>query len=232
MVIVGALINGLLTVAGGTAGLLLRRFVSQSLGDLLMEALGLCVIFVAVQGMVGDVDALVVIVSIVVGTLVGTAADIDGQVQRLGDWVQGRLTRRFSRSAALGRFSEGFVSSTLFTCTGAMAIVGSIQSGLQLDHTTLIAKGVIDMVVVVVMAASLGVGVPFSGLCVFAYEGLLSLLVGLLSPVLTDVTVARMTVTGSLLLLAVGLNMLGVTGIKVANLVPAAFVPLLLVWWV
>lgn len=232
MVILGALINGLLTVAGGVAGLLLRRFVSQSLGDILMEALGLCVILVAVQGMVGDVSALVVIVCVVVGALIGTALDIDRQVQRLGDWAQERLKHRFAGNAALGRFSEGFVASTLFICTGAMAIVGSIQSGLELDHTTLIAKGVIDMVVVLVMAASMGVGVPFSGICVFVYEALLSLLAGLLSPLLTDVTVARMTVTGSLLLLAVGLNMLGVTSIKVANLLPAAFVPLALLWWV
>ncbi len=110
-------------------------------------------------------------------------------------------------------------------------MVGSLQSGLQLDHSTLFAKAVIDMVVVAVMAATLGIGVPFSGICVFFYEAALSLAASALSPLLTEPVIGAMTTTGSLLLLAVGLNMLGITHIKVANMLPAAFAPLLFIPW-
>lgn len=231
MVILGALVNGALTVAGGVAGLALRRRVSQGLGDFLMEGLGLCVILVAAGGMTGSTPVLAVVASVVLGSLLGRALDIEGALRRLGDRVQDVLAQRSRGSAATGRFSEGFVAATLFICVGSMAVVGSLQSGLSGDHSTLFAKGAIDMVVVAVMAASMGVGVPFSGLCVFAYEALLSVGASLLSPVLTDAVISAMTVTGSLLLLAVGLNMLGVTRIKVADMLPAAFVPVLFAPW-
>lgn len=231
MVMLGALVNALLAVAGGTAGLVLRRHVSQELGDYLMEGLGLCVILVAAGGMGGQAPVLVVVASIVAGSLVGRALDIEGALQRLGDRAQAALAHLFKGSTAMGRFSEGFVSATLFTCVGSMAVVGSLQSGLAGDHATLLAKGAIDMVVVAVMAASMGVGVPFSGVCIFVYEAVLSVGASLLAPALTDAVIGAMTVTGSLLLLAVGLNMLGVTHIKVANMLPAAFVPLLFAPW-
>ena len=108
-----------------------------------------------------------------------------------------------------------------------MAILGSLQSGLQLDHSTLYAKALIDLVVVMVMATTLGIGVPFSGVCVFVYEALLSLGASLLAPFLTDAVINEMVCAGSLLLLAIGLNMLKITDIKVANFLPAAFLPII-----
>lgn len=231
MVILGALVNGLATFAGGLIGLGGRSLVSQKLGDFLMSGLGLCVILVGIDGMLGDTSILVVIISMVIGSLVGYLIDLDGLIGRLGRFIQDRLTARFSHSAKLGRFSEGFVAATLFICVGSMAVVGSLQSGLELDHSTLFAKALIDMVVVAVMATTLGVGVPFSGICVFVYEAALSLTASALSPLLTQPVIEAMTTTGSLLLLAVGLNMLEITHIKVANMLPAAFAPLLFIAW-
>ncbi|MEY8436965.1 DUF554 domain-containing protein [Atopobiaceae bacterium 24-176] len=231
MVMLGALVNALLTVAGGVAGLALRRHISQALSDYLMEGLGLCVILVAVGGMKGQAPVLVVVASVVAGSIAGRALNTEGALQRLGDRVQKALARAFKGSAAMGRFSEGFVAATLFTCVGSMAVVGSLQSGLAGDHGTLFAKGAIDMVVVAVMAASMGVGVLFSGPCIFVYEAALSVGASLLAPALTGGVIGAMTVTGSLLLFAVGLNMLGVTHIKVANMLPAAFVPVLFAPW-
>ena len=196
-----------------------------------MSGLGLCVILVGIDGMLGDTSILVVIASMVIGSLVGYAIDLDGLITKLGQAIQSKLTSKFSGSAKLGHFSEGFVAATLFICVGSMAVVGSLQSGLQLDHSTLFAKAVIDMVVVAVMAATLGIGVPFSGICVFFYEAALSLAASALSPLLTEPVIGAMTTTGSLLLLAVGLNMLGITHIKVANMLPAAFAPLLFSPW-
>lgn len=146
--------------------------------------------------------------------------DIDAAIHRFGDWIQRKLDAAFKGSTALGNFSDGFVAATLFICIGAMAILGSLQSGLQLDHSTLYAKALIDMVVVMVMATTLGVGVPFSGVCVFVYEAALSLAASALAPLLTDAVIAEMVCAGSLLLLAIGMNMLKITDIKVANFLP------------
>ena len=121
------------------------------------------------------------------------------------------------------------MTATLFTCTGAMAIVGSLSSGIQLDHSTLIAKGLIDLVVCVPFAATVGVGVPFCALSLIVYEGALSLLSAVLGSVLTGAIISEVAVTGSLLLLAVGTNLLKLTDMKVANMLPAAFMPIALV---
>lgn len=228
VIILGSLVNGIATVFGGVLGLLFKRRMPNDLGDFLMKGLGLCVILVAVQGMVKGGDVVVTVLSIVIGGLIGFVIDIDAAIHGFGDWVQAKLDRAFQGSTALGNFSDGFISSSLFICIGSMAVLGSLQSGLQLDHSTLFAKAVIDMVVVMVMATTLGVGVPFSGLAVFAYEAVLSLGASLLAPFLTDAAINEMVCAGSLLLLAIGLNMLKLTDIKVANYLPAAFMPILI----
>ena len=226
MIILGALVNGIAAVVGGVFGLLFKRRVSEKLGDFLMQGLGLCVVLVAVQGMMKGGDVIVCVLSIVIGGVIGYAIDIDGAVHRFGDWIQRKIDDAFKGATAFGNFSDGFVASTLFICIGSMAVLGSLQSGLQLDHSTLYAKALIDMVVVMVMATTLGVGVPFSGVCVFVYEALLSLGASLLAPFLTEAVINEMVCAGSLLLLAIGLNMLNITDIKVANFLPAAFMPI------
>ncbi len=229
MVILGALANGVEAIIGGLLGLLLKSRVSSRLGDFLMEGQGLVVLMVAIQGMATEGSVLVAVVAMALGGAIGYAIDIDGAVRRFGDWVQERLNSRFAGSGRLGSFSEGFVSATLFICIGAMAVVGSIQSGLTLDHTTLISKGLIDMIVCMVLAATMGVGVPFAGIVVFVYEAALSLLASAVAPFLSDVVITNMVAVGSLLLLAMGLNMLRLTDIKVANFLPAAFLPVAVV---
>lgn len=229
MVIFGALMNGLEAMVGGILGLVFKRWVSDDLGDFLLKGQGLCVILVAVQGMAGEGDIAVVTLAVAIGAALGYVLDIDKAIHRLGDWVQARLDALLSGSDRFGSFSEGFVTSTLFTCTGAMAIVGALESGLSLDHSTLIAKGVIDLVVCIPMAATLGIGVPFCGVALLVYESALSLAASALGPMLTDAVIAQMSVTGSMLLFAVGTNLLGITDIKVANLLPAAFMPIALV---
>lgn len=229
MVVWGALANALEAFVGGVLGLLFKSRVSDDLGDFLLKGQGLCVVLVAVQGMAGEGDISVVTLSVALGAVVGYLLDIDGAVRRLGDWVQGRLDALLAGSDRFGSFSEGYVTSTLFTCTGAMAIVGSLNAGLLGDHSTLIAKGVIDLVVCIPMAATLGIGVPFCGVSLFVYEAALSLAASLLGPLLTVAVIAQMSVTGSLLLFAVATNLLGLTDLKVANLLPAAFMPIVLV---
>lgn len=229
MVILGALVNGLEAFVGGLLGLLFKRHVSEELGNFLLKGQGLCVVLVAVQGMVGGGDISVVTLSVALGGFIGYLLDLDKLVRRFGDWAQARLNALFAGSSALGNFSEGFVTATLFTCTGAMAIVGSLESGIQGAHGTLIAKGVIDLVVCIPMAATMGIGVPFCGVSLVVYEATLSLAAAVVGPLLTEAIIEEMAVTGSLLLFAVATNLLGLTDIKVANLLPAAFVPIVLV---
>lgn len=229
MVILGALINGLEAFVGGVLGLLLKGRVSKELGDFLLKGQGLCVVLVAVQGMASGGSIAVVTLSVALGATIGYLIDLDALVHRFGDWAQRKLNSAFAGSARLGNFSEGFVTSTLFTCTGAMAIVGSLESGIQLEHGTLIAKGVIDLVVCIPMAATMGIGVPFCGLSLIVYESVLSFGASLIGPLLSTAVITEMAVTGSLLLFAVGTNLLGVTELKVANLLPSAFLPIALV---
>lgn len=226
MVIWGALANGIEASLGGILGLLFKKHVSERLADFLMAGQGLAVLLVAVQGMVEGGSVVCVVVCMALGGVLGYWLDIDALVHRFGDSVERRIRRRFQDFAALGDFSEGFVSATLFICVGAMAVVGSLEAGLRGDFSTLVSKGLIDMVVCMTMASTLGVGVPFAGIVVFAYEVVLSLAAGAVSPFLGNAVVTNLVVTGSLLLLAMGLNMLKLTNIKVANYLPAAFLPI------
>lgn len=229
MVILGALINGLEAFVGGVLGLVLKSRVSDDLGSFLLKGQGLCVVLVAVQGMAGEGNIAIVTLAVALGAALGYLIDLDLRIHQLGDWVQGKLNALFAGSRRLGNFSEGFVTATLFTCTGAMAIVGSLESGIALQHDTLIAKGVIDLVVCIPMAATMGIGVPFCGVSLLVYESVLSIAASALAPMLTEAVIAQMSVTGSMLLFAVGTNLLGITDIKVANLLPAAFMPIALV---
>lgn len=230
MIVLGALFNSLEALMGALLGLAFRRHVSVDLGNFLLKGQGLCVILVAVQGMVsGGGNIVVVTLCVALGGVIGWAVGLDAAVRRMGDWVQQRLDRVLPTGGRLGSFSQGFVNATLFCCTGAMAIVGSLASALQLDHSTLIAKGIIDLVVCIPMAASLGIGVPFVAVSLFVYEGALSLMASLVAPFLTEAVIAEMAVTGSLLLLAVGTNLLGITQLKVADFLPACFLPIVLV---
>ena len=228
MALFGALVNGLEAAFGGVLGVVLRRWIKKELGDFLILSQGMCVVLIAIQGMRGG-SAVIVTLSMALGAALGFMLDIDGWFHRLGDAIQARLDKRFKGNAQLGNFSAGFVPASLLICTGSMAIVGSLQSGIQLDHATLFSKGIIDLIVCMVMASTLGIGVAFSGVTVFIYEGLLTLLSTTVAPLLSDLVVENMVVTGSLLLLAIGLNLMGVTDIKAANLIPACIMPVVLV---
>lgn len=224
----GALVNGLEAALGGVLGVVLHRWIKKEMGDFLILSQGMCVVLIAIQGMQGG-SAVIVTLSMALGAALGYMIDIDAWFHRVGDAIQVRLDKRFKDSAQLGNFSAGFVPASLLICTGSMAIVGSLQSGLELNHATLLSKGLLDLVICMVMASTLGIGVAFSGVTVFIYEGAITLLATFVAPFLSDMVVENMVVTGSLLLLAIGLNLMGVTNIKAANLIPACIMPVMLV---
>lgn len=221
MILLGPLVNGAAVVAGGLVGLFAGKLLPERLQKTLMSALALVVIGIAIPSIGDSQKALVPILSMVLGTIIGELLDLDGAVIRLGDWLQRKTGGR-------GRFTDGFVNSTMVFAVGAMSIMGGLNSGLLGDHTVLFSKSVIDGVSALLFASTMGIGVVFSSVPVLLWEGLVAVLASTLSPLLSADVIAEINSVGSLLLLTIGLNMLGVTKIRVLNMVPAMFLPILL----
>lgn len=214
----GTLVNAGAIVLGSFLGLLLKKGLPEKITDAIMKGVALCVLYIGLDGCLEGDNALIAILSIVLGALVGTALDLDGRLSALGDYMERKL------QAGGGSFSTAFVTASLLFCVGAMAVVGSLQSGLTGNHTMLYTKSMLDGISSVVFAATLGPGVLMAGVAVLLYQGAITLLAQALAPVLNEAVVAEMTCVGSLLIIGLGLNMLGVTKLKVMNYVPAVFV--------
>lgn len=233
--LIGTTVNALAILAGSAVGLFFAHAARRGTGGsglgerlrtTLMNGVALCVLYIGVSGCLDGQSTLTAIISMVLGALVGETLDLDRRMQVLGDWVQEK-TKRLPLGGS-SSVSEGFVTASLLFCVGAMAIVGSLQDGLTGDHSTLFAKALLDGVSAVVFASSLGVGVAFSAVAVFLYQGCIAALASLISPLLDSAVIAEMTCVGSLLIIALSLNMLGVTKIKVMNLTPACLMPILI----
>ena len=220
----GTIVNCLGVIGGTAVGLLLGRLIPKRLSDSVIKGVALCVFYIGVSGMLADENTLVMIVSMVLGTIVGELLRLDDRLNALGDKVE----KNFAKHGLKGRVSEGFVTASLLYCVGAMAIVGSLEAGLSGSHATLFAKSILDTVSSVVYASTMGFGVAISAIPLFLYQGAITLCASLLAPVLTDVVIAEMKAVGSLLIVALSLNMLGLTKIKVMNSLPAMFFPILL----
>ena len=234
----GTLINTATVLGGSLIGLLLKwlagRFsvstrlsnLGSRLQDTIMKGVALCVLYIGISGALKGSNTLVAIISMALGAIIGEALDLDRKMQNLGDWLQCK-TKRFVKGDS--SVAEGFVTASLLFCVGAMAIVGSLENGLTGNYDTLKAKSVLDGISSIVFSSSLGIGVMFSAVAIFLYQGSISLLAGVLSPLIGSAAVQNeMTCVGSLLIAALSLNMLGVTKIKVMNLVPACLMPILL----
>ncbi len=212
----GTLINAGGIVIGGWLGLLFAKRISAALQQHVMSALGLCVLAVGFLGLL-DVDhVIVMIVSMVIGVLIGSAIDLDRRFTLFSESME----RRFAKGEN-SKFALGLMSASLLFCVGSMSILGSFEGGLQGVYTILLTKTVLDFVSAMMLASSFGVSVLFSSIIVLVYQGLLTVLAAFVSPLLSVSMIADMSATGSLLIVALGLNMLKVTDLKVANLLPA-----------
>lgn len=221
----GTIVNVIAVLLGGVIGLVLKKGLPERLEKSLMVALGLCTIFLGITGLSPRENVLILILSMVIGTLLGELVDLDKRINDLGELIQDKFRKIGGKG---GNIAQGFVSASLLFCVGAMAIVGPMQSGLTGNHETLFAKSTLDFVAAILFASSLGIGVLFSGAFVFVYQGSMTLLAIWASGLLSDAAVAEMSCVGSLLLVALGLNMVGISKFKVMNFVPAIFVPIIL----
>lgn len=220
----GVLVNVATVLIGSAIGLIFKKGISKKYSDAVMIGIGFCTILIGVQGMLKGENVLVSIISMVLGAIIGTAINIDGKLNSAGDFLSKKLKKDSSDKVSV---TEGFVTASLVFCVGAMTIVGSLNSGLKGDHTMIYTKSTLDLFSSMMLSASLGVGVPFAAIFVFIFQGSLVLLSGLLAPILSDSAIAEITCVGSLMILALGLNLTGLGKFKVANYTPALiFAPL------
>lgn len=186
-----------------------------------MQAMGLAVILVGVKAALKTDALLIVIISLGLGSLIGEFLRIEDRLEQMGNLLE----QRFSQHG--DGFSKGFVTTSLLFCVGAMAIVGSLESGLNGNHQTLFAKSIIDGITAIVFASTMGFGVIFSALSVFIYQGIITLSAAYLKQFLVPEVVAQMSSVGGLLIVAIGLGLLDIKRLKIGNMLPAIFVPLL-----
>ncbi len=219
-------VNSLAIVLGGILGLIISKKIPQKLDKAIMNGLSLVVIYIGISGALEGDNPLYVIISIALGIIIGELINIDMWLNKLGEYLDSKLSRNDSNSSK-NKLSKGFVSASLLYCVGAMAVVGSIQSGISSDHSILMAKSMIDGISSIFFAASMGVGVLLSSIAVFLYQGIIVMGASMLSGILSDGVVTYMTCVGSLLIMAIGLNMLEICDIKVANMLPSMLIPII-----
>ena len=233
MALSGTIINAILVIVGSLAGLLFKKILPERLKSTLLQAVGLIVMFVGIGGAVsatltfsdgafGTKDTLNMILSMVFGTVIGELIDIEKRLDTFGAFCQRKLIKGDAKST----FAEGMVTASLIFVVGAMAVVGALDNGIRGDNSTLVAKGIIDCITGMVLASTLGIGVMFSAIPVFLYQGAIALLGVYIEPYLTDAVISQMSFSGSILIFAIGVNMLGLTKIKVGNMLPAIFMPI------
>lgn len=222
-IFIGVLINAGLVILGALAGVLLCKINKvKSIGERVFQAFAIFVMVMGIQGM--DISQpLYYLICLIIGIAIGELIDIDKQFKRFGSWVE----KKFASKNGESNFAEGFVTASLLFCIGSMTFLGALQSGIQHQHSIYTTKGILDSISSVTLAMGSGISVAFSAISVLIYQGILVLGASLLAPILTDATVAMCVSVGSLDLVIIGLNMLGITKIKVANMLPAMFIPMI-----
>lgn len=220
MALLGSFLNALFICIGALFGRLFKS-IPESMQQTVMAIIGLTVAVLGIQMGLKSDNFIIIVISLVIGTVLGEWLDLEGKFHRLGLWVESL----FGKNVKKGTIAEGFVTASLIFVIGSMAIIGALDSGLRNDHNVLITKGIIDGFMSIILASTLGVGVLFSAVPVFLYEGIIALFAGVISTYIPqqalDSFIQEMTATGGVMILAIGLNIAGLTKIRVANLLPA-----------
>ncbi|WP_312354596.1 DUF554 domain-containing protein [Aminipila sp.] len=219
----GPMVNAAAIIVCGLLGTYIIKGVPERFENLVMKAIALSLIYIGISGALENHRVMTLILSLVIGAIIGEAINIDKQMNRFGKWAEKKLG--FSE----GNFSKGFVTASILFCTGSMSIVGSLESGLQGNHEMLFAKAILDGVITIVFASQLGIGVAFSAVPVFLYEGSIALGATFMKGLLTEEIITEMSAVGSLLIAGIGFNFMEIKEIKVANLIPAIFLPWLFI---
>lgn len=216
----GTVVNSITIILGSIFGFIIKRGIKDEYKKTIMDGVGLAVIVIGLMGAIKTENTILAIISIVLGSLFGEILGIERKLNSLGDTMEERFGKGDSN------FSKGFVTASLVYCVGAMAIVGSLESGLLGDHTTLLAKSILDGISSIIFSSTLGIGVAFSAVAVFIYQGLITLLATYIKDLLTPEVILEMSAVGGILIMAIGINILELKRIRVGNMLPAIFIPL------
>lgn len=221
---IGVAINTISVIIGSLLGLLLKKGIPERVNSAVMAGLGACTMYIGISGSLCGENVLILIAATVLGAIAGTLMNIDGAINRLAKWVEGK----FKKSGGGVSVAEGLVTATLLFCVGSMTVTGSVQAGMTGDNSVLITKAMLDFVSSMMLASSLGIGVLLAAVSVFVIQGGLVLLAGVIAPFMSTGAINEMTCAGSLLIIIIGTNMMGMTKIKVADFLPSIlFAPVL-----
>lgn len=226
----GTLINIGAIVLGGAVGLVGGRWLSEKCQDTITKSMGVCVMIIGIagalekmlvieDGALTTVGTLMLVISIALGGLCGELLMLDKRLDQFGSWLRDKTGNQKDR-----QFLDAFITSTMTVCIGAMGVVGAVQDGIYGNYTILLAKALLDFVIILVMASSLGKGCLFSAIPVGVFQGSITLLARLIQPLLTDAALQNLSLVGSVLIFCVGLNLIWKNTIRVANLLPALVV--------
>lgn len=216
------IVNTIAILIGAAIGLLLRRGISQALSQQMLKALGLCTIVLGIQGALATSNILIMIISIAAGVLLGEMGDLDGKVNRFTE----ALLQKHTGTGQASQIAEAFISSCLIMNVGAMVIVGSLDAGLRANYTMLYTKSLLDFISGIMLAATMGVGVMGSAVFTLLFQGAIVLGAEFIAPLMSDLLIGELSASGCVIILAIGLNMVGLTRFKLINYLPAlAIVP-------
>lgn len=226
----GVLVNLATIVVGGLIGFFAKKGLPERVSKTILEGMALCVAFIGITGFFSqskeyEANALITILSVAVGGALGVIIDLDKKVNSLADAFERMLNRKLKKEV---EFSKGFICASMLFCIGAMSIVGPLKAGTVGDNSVLYSKSIIDGITAVIYASAMGIGVVGSAVPVFLLEGFVFLISSFIAPYLTTAMITEMSIVGSVLIFGIGLNMLGLTKIKILNLSPAVFMPIIL----
>lgn len=216
----GTVVNSLAIVAGGAIGLILGKGVKEKYKETIISGLGLAILIIGIMNALESNNFIVVVCSIAIGSFIGEWIDIEARLEQFGH----RLEKRFSNSES--NIAKGFITTTLIYCVGAMAIVGALESGLMGSHETLFTKSILDGISSIIFASTMGIGVIFSAVSVFLYQGFITVGSSMLSGLFTEFVIADITSIGGILILGIAMNVMEIKKIKVGNMLPALACPI------
>lgn len=221
---IATVVNVIAIIAGAITGIIVRGRFDKRMQEITSQATGLAVLFVGIAGVLDKMlfepyNSVLFAVSLVLGGIAGSVIDIEEKMKKAGDLIESKL------KGSEGSISRSFVAASILYCTGSMAIIGSIESGINHNYSILFTKSVLDGVYAVVFASTMGIGVVFAAVSVFVYQGLITLMAGFVEPYMTGDIMREVSIVGGILITGLGIDMLGIRKINVANLLPAVLVP-------
>ncbi|MGV8148139.1 MAG: DUF554 domain-containing protein [Alkaliphilus sp.] len=217
----GTIVNAIAIIVGGLLGVLLKKGIPPNYKNTIMQGIALSVFVIGMAGALKSNNILLVIFSLSIGSIVGEKLKIENKLEQAGNWLESKLSSKY------GNVAKGFVTASLVYCVGAMAIVGSLESGMTGEHSTLFAKSLLDGISSILFASTLGIGVVFSSIAVFIYQGTITLFASLIGGLLTEAVILEMSAVGGILIMGISINILEIKKISVGNMLPAMFIPIL-----